>query len=101
MSTTEEDNPSAAERLEAQAFEALRGLSVDEILREGHKQLILQLATRCRAGTATHQEMAIFRNILRDNGLTLGLPPEQPPNYVAPSPMELPVLEDPDYDRRH
>lgn len=52
--------------------------SIEDILREGQKALFARLVSSCRAGTASHQELAILRNILKDNGLTLGIPPERP-----------------------
>jgi hypothetical protein len=57
---------------------SLMDKSVEDILREGQKALFARLVSACRAGTANHQELAILRNILKDNGLTLGIPPEKP-----------------------
>lgn len=72
---------------------ALMGKTVEEILREGQKALFARLVSACRAGTANHQELAILRNILKDNGLTLGIPPEQKPTgekLPLPDDMEVP-----------
>lgn len=88
----EEDQKAALER---SIFEQLKDLSVEEILRQGQKDLFLHLVTKVRAGTANHQEASILRNILKDNGLTLGIPPEKPAETEAP--MDLPVFEDPTY----
>lgn len=81
--------------LEASIYAKLEGLSVEDILREGQRALFLSLVTKVRALTATHQEAAILRNILKDNGLTLGIPPERPPSTEAP--MDLPVFGEPEY----
>ena len=76
-------------------FEELMGKSLEDILREGQKALFARLVTACRAGSATHQELAILRNVLKDNGLTLCIPPEQPPEEGKP--MDLPEYPEPDY----
>lgn len=90
------------EAIEADAPEAetdaeflrLMGLSVEEILREGQKALFANLVGKVRSGKANHQEKAILRNILKDNGLTLGIPPEQPPQTEAPA--DLPEFGPPE-----
>lgn len=76
-------------------FEELMGHTLEEILREGQKALFARLVSACRSGSASHQEMAILRNILRDNGLTLGLPPEKP--EVERPIIDLPTFETPEY----
>lgn len=80
-------------------FTTLMGMSLDEILREGQKALFARLVGRCRLGLASHQEMAILRNILRDNGLTLGLPqePEKPFGHNGGPPLDLPTFGEPEY----
>lgn len=82
--------------VEASIFAELDGLSVDDILRAGQRALFLQLVTKARALTANHQELAILRNILKDNGMTLGIPPEKPAATEAP--MDLPTYDRPDYE---
>lgn len=77
-------------------FLRLMGLSVEDILREGQKALFADLVGKVRAGEANHQEKAILRNILKDNGLTLGIPPEAPAQ--SKSPEDFPEFEEPDYD---
>lgn len=81
--------------VEAAEFDALMGLSIEEIMRVGQKALLVRLVGKARAHTASHQELAILRNILKDNGLTLGIPPAQPQEQQhAP----LPEFGDPDYN---
>lgn len=75
-------------------FEELMGMTLEDILREGQKALFARLVSACRAGNASHQEMAILRNILRDNGLTLGIPPEQPEKQPI---IDLPQYGEPEY----
>lgn len=78
------NKPEPEEDIEADNAEAnaeylsLMDKSIEDILREGQKALFARLVSSCRAGTASHQELAILRNILKDNGLTLGIPPEKP-----------------------
>jgi hypothetical protein len=69
------------------AFLELMDKSVEDILREGQKALFARLVAVCRSGSASHQELAILRNILKDNGLTLGIPPEGPTAPTTPMPM--------------
>lgn len=89
----QEDNEA---ELEAD-FQELMGMSLEDILREGQKALFARLVTRCRAGMASHQEMAILRNVLKDNGLTLGIPPEEGSASQRQAPVDLPEFEKPDY----
>lgn len=70
-------------------------MTYEEAMREGQKALVADLVSRVRSGTANHQEKAILRNLLKDNGLTLGIPPEKPPE--ASPPADLPHYPDPDY----
>jgi len=76
-------------------FSDLEGKSVEEVLKEGQRQLFIQLVGRVRAGEANHQEMAILRNLLKDNGLTLGIPQEAPAEQSEP--LDLPEFDDPEY----
>lgn len=86
----------SAELLEAD-FQELMGMSLEDILREGQKALFARLVTRCRAGQASHQEMAILRNVLKDNGLTLGIPPEDGSVVRREAPLDLPEYGEPEY----
>lgn len=80
--------------VEATIFDELMGKSVDDILREGQKDLFARLVAKVRTNRASHQEMAIFRNILKDNGLTLGIPPQAAENSPK---VDLPEFTDPEY----
>jgi hypothetical protein len=83
-----------ADNAEANAeYLQLMDKSIEDILREGQKALFARLVSACRAGTANHQELAILRNILKDNGLTLGIPPEKPASgerLPLPDDIEVP-----------
>ncbi|MDG4856434.1 hypothetical protein [Mesorhizobium sp. WSM4982] len=94
-----EPEPQADEAAEQEVTNAeylqLMGMTVEDILREGQKALFARLVSACRSGTASHQELAILRNILKDNGLTLGIPPEKSaPGEKLPLPDDMEV---PDY----
>ncbi|WP_269929936.1 hypothetical protein [Aminobacter sp. HY435] len=90
----DEEDPNAPD-VEAGEFDRLMGMSVEDILREGQKALFANLVGKVRSGKANHQEKAILRNILKDNGLTLGIPPDAPREEVAP--LDLPDFETPNY----
>lgn len=81
---------------ELEVYTDLEGKTIEDILREGQKALFVRLVGRCRSGKANHQEMAILRNLLKDNGMTLGIPPESPSKTVAP--LDLPSFDPPEYE---
>jgi hypothetical protein len=84
-------------------YAELEGKTVQEILLEGQKALFIELVVKCRSGSASHQELAILRNVLKDNGLTLGIPPEtvqaaeHRAQREAKAPLDLPSFDTPDY----
>lgn len=78
---------------ELAAEKELAGLDVKELLALGQEILLRQLLVRVKAGTASHQEQAILRNMLRDSGMVLKLDNEPPPAARE----ELPELHDPEY----
>lgn len=80
-----------------QDFQELMGMSLEDILREGQKVLFARLVTKCRAGVASHNEMAILRNVLKDNGLTLGIPPEDGSSVAQRQAVDLPEFDKPEY----
>lgn len=74
------------------------------LLEEMHKEMLAQLLVKLKAGQASHQELAVMRNLLRDNGLTMAVKPaiEHEPSgnrigFIPPRP-ELPDLGDPEYE---
>lgn len=94
----EDTDLDAEAALKASLYAELEGKSVQDILRDGQKHLFIDLVVSVRMGTASHNEKAILRNLLKDNGLTLGIPPEKGPGYSEPA--ELPDVPDfgtPDY----
>lgn len=62
-------NPADFEALEQ--LKALEGLSPEQLLKEAHVALLRDLLAKLKLGQASHQELAILRNMLRDNGMML------------------------------
>lgn len=84
---------------EAALYAELDGKTVQEILQEGQKALFVDLVVKVRSGKASHQEKAILRNILRDNGFMLGIPSETPEEAKKrEAPADLPDFDTPEYD---
>lgn len=81
---------------QAALFAELEGKTVQEILREGQKALFVDLVVLVRSGKASHQEKAILKGLLKDNGLVLGIPPE--PSQQSTAPVDLPDFPKPDYE---
>lgn len=77
-------------------FMDLMGKSVEEILRDGQKALFADLVGKVRLGLASHQELAILRNVLKDNGLVLGIPPEAVSEDEAS--LKRPAMDLPSFD---
>ncbi|MCW2317146.1 vacuolar-type H+-ATPase subunit C/Vma6 [Rhodoblastus acidophilus] len=87
--------------LEQEQLAKLQGLSLEQVARLAHEATFRLLTARVAAGTITHQEMAILRNMLRDNGLVWNLSPPPLDGEAAktlPNLDELPALEKPDYE---
>lgn len=90
------EHVSSDAKVEAAARNRLSNLSVQEIIRIGHEEALRGLVAKAMAGTITHQELAILRNMLRDNGMTLGVPPVAPDERETPD--DLPDLPNPNYN---
>ncbi|RWP84726.1 MAG: hypothetical protein EOR11_19900 [Mesorhizobium sp.] len=91
--------PSPEELAAAKEYEVLNGLTLEEVYQLGHKALVARLVSRCRAGIASHQELAILRNLLKDNGLTLGITPDKPASgekLPLPDDVEVPEYGPPE-----
>lgn len=82
-------------------FQHLMERTEEDILRIGQKATYATLVAKAITGEATHQELAILRNLLKDNGLTLGIPPESDPRVVTPEEdiAHIPDFEEPDHGR--
>ena len=83
-------------------LDVLNKMGVEGVLQKGHESLLRLLVAKTAAGTASHQELAILRNILRDNGMVLGKVLEG--RDVKPLPLpdtgDIPELEPPSYHSR-
>lgn len=93
------DGPEVDEAKEAEdlAFKELDGFSLEQVIQAGHEAVLRRLVAKVKAGTASHQEMAILRNLLRDNGMVLATPPGTDlPKPEAPA--DLPTFDRPDYE---
>ncbi|GJE18751.1 hypothetical protein [Methylobacterium marchantiae] len=80
------------------AFEALEGKSLMELLEAGQVALVRNLVAAAQAGTISHQEAGVLRNLLRDNGMTMGLPPGGMKTIEHEPPRALPSFSKPDYE---
>lgn len=80
-------------------LEVLNKMGIEGVLQKGHEALLRLLVARVAAGSASHQEMAILRNVLRDNGMIFGKVLEG--KDVKPLPLpggeDIPELEAPNY----
>lgn len=92
------DDPDVVAKQEA--FDRLDNMSFAQVIQEGHLALLKDLVAAVNSGTATHQEKAILRNFLRDNGMTLAVPPSGMSLAENPTPggPKLPEFGDPEYD---
>ena len=87
--------------MEAEKLDEMSGLSAEQVIRLGHEAMLRLLVAKVAAGTATHQELAILRNMLRDNGMVWSLPPPPIDGQTArelPTVADLPQLDAPNYD---
>lgn len=91
------EDPGAA--AEAQARKDLEGKSVEEIIREGHKSLLVGLVAKSNAGTITAAEASTLRAMLKDNGMTLGVPPsdDELPREAPTDLSDIQLPDGPDY----
>jgi len=96
----EEEEVSGEEQAKREALERLDNMSFQQVIEQGHLALLKDLVASVNAGTATHQEKAILRNFLRDNGMTMTPPPggTSAADRPAPPTSALPTFRDPDYD---
>jgi hypothetical protein len=102
MASGDDDDGGGGPDLEAEALKGLTAMSLEQVVRAGHEAMLRRLVAKVTAGTASHQELAILRNMLRDNGMVWSLPPPPIDGEDAKRVdrmKDLPRLESPDYDR--
>lgn len=87
---------------EAEAMlDELRAKDPAVLLREIHVHMLAELLAKLKTGIASHQELAIARNLLRDNGFTVAPTPdavEVRQQEIARERTALPNLTEPEYD---
>lgn len=94
-----EPDEGAIAAAEMEAHEALSNYGIKELLEEGHKALLLNLVVKVRAGTASKEDKAQLRQMLKDNGMVYpGMTTPDPHAGPQKPPVELPELGDPDYE---
>lgn len=80
-------------------LDVLNKMGIEGVLQKGHEALLRLLVAKVAAGEASHQEMAVLRNILRDNGMMLGKVIDG--RDVKPLPLpdagDIPELDPPSY----
>jgi hypothetical protein len=54
-------------------LEKLRALGVKGILERARLEAVIQLLLKVEVGEASPSELAVLRNLLRDNGIVMGL----------------------------
>lgn len=84
-------------KAEADALAAIAGFSLQQLLEAGHESLLRNLVKKSMAGTISHQEASILRNVLRDNGMTMGTPAPMKTIEHQQRPA-LPSFSEPDYE---
>lgn len=98
--TDNDDFDLGAAEAERLALDKLKGMSIEGVLAAGHEATIRLLSARAIAGTASHQELAILRNVLRDNGQVMGKVLDGTANKPLALPEgheDIPELDAPDY----
>lgn len=87
-------NADIAAAEEAAAFARLHNMPIEMVIRAGHEAILRRLVAKAQAGSITHQEAAILRNMLRDNGMTLGIAPSASAGPGPGKQQDLPDLPD-------
>lgn len=93
----EDEGPSEDQQAEQEALHRLKGMDLASVLQAGHEASLRLLSARAIAGTASHQELAILRNMLRDNGMVMGKVIDGSKGEPLPFPDDLPALSKPEY----
>lgn len=85
-----------------EALDLINGLNqkpLEDLLEDAHKALIVDLLAKLKSGQASHQELAILRNLLRDNGLVIAPKDDETERRDRERPpADLPSFDPPEYD---
>lgn len=76
-------------------------MGIEGVLQAGWEASLRLLVARAIAGTASHQELAILRNLLRDNGMVLSKVVEGKSGEPIPLPTDIDLPELPAPDSYH
>lgn len=81
---------------------SLSSMSVEDLLKDARKHLLIFLLNAVKTGMATPQEMAVLRALLKDNGMVMGFVEdgagEQSNTRAAQRPIDLPTFQSAPYD---
>lgn len=75
------------------AKDSLNQMPAEELIRRAHFALLRELLAKLELGRLSHQEAAILRNMLRDNGMVLGVPPQGMSPGRDEDPVALPSFD--------
>lgn len=70
----EDDGPEVDNQMDkefATHKEQLKAMEFSELLEIARREMIEDLMVRVRLGLASHQDLAVLRNLLKDNGMTM------------------------------
>lgn len=91
-----DDPPQMGHNSQEEPDEALDNLDMEDLLKEGRKMLLKDLVKAVKQGYASPQEKNTLRQMLKDNGMIMGDPLNDP---TTPSRRrDLPEFPRPDYD---
>ena len=95
---TDDDNGAGAS--EAPVAKRLENMGVEELLQMAHEALIRRLTIKVMADTATKEDIAQLRQMLKDNGMVWPgvTTPNQNAGKAPEAPLDLPELGGPDYE---
>lgn len=80
--------------MDMEEYDRLKGLGVKDILEEARREAVMGLYLKVKAGDASAAELAVLRNLLRDNGMIMGFGDDNPQGPIQQIGFHLPDLED-------
>lgn len=78
--------------------DALDDMELDDMLREGRKNLLKSLIRAVNGGYATPAQENTLRQMLKDNGMVMGDPDEGANSGAKKPKAELPTFNRPEYE---
>ena len=83
---------------EQEAVEKMEGETTEALLARARLAMVKRLTAKMEAGSASYQDMANLRQLLKDNGMILGLDTKKDPKSSEVPELDLPDLDKPDYE---